>query len=338
MSAQKNGHVPIEWIRIKIPNDEMSKLNRRSDVRGFIQATGHLLVVACTGTVAFYSASHWAWWVTVALTFLHGTFWAFLLNGFHELCHGTVFKTKWLNSVFLQVYSFLGQFNYVHFQESHRRHHKYTLHPPGDLEVTLPIRTTLSGFLRTNIIDYRAIVNRPRWLFRHACGKLKGEWNERILPTAGKTRRPEFIRWARIIVVGHLIIVAVSITFKLWMIPVLVTFAPLYGTWLRFLCNETQHVGLQDNVPDFRLSCRTFKLNPFVRFLYWQMNYHIEHHMYAAVPCYNLGKLHRLIEDQLPQSPNGIVAVWREIIGILKRQGRDPSYQYVPDLPPPRAV
>ena len=29
-----------------------------------------------------------------------------------------------------------------------------------------------------------------------------------------------------------------------------------------------------------------------MRFWYWHMNFHIEHHMYAAVPCYNLEKLH----------------------------------------------
>lgn len=43
-----------------------------------------------------------------------------------------------------------------------------------------------------------------------------------------------------------------------------------------------QHAGLSDNVPDFRLCCRTMILNPFFRFLYWHMNYHTEHHMYAA--------------------------------------------------------
>ena len=61
-------------------------------------------------------------------------------------------------------------------------------------------------------------------------------------------------------------------------------------------------------VPDFRLSTRTFYINdpkrsalnplswPFrlVRFWYWHMNFHIEHHMYAAVPCYNLEKLHNV--------------------------------------------
>ena len=30
------------------------------------------------------------------------------------------------------------------------------------------------------------------------------------------------------------------------------------------------------------------------------MNWHIEHHMYAGVPCYNLGKLYEEIKDDMP--------------------------------------
>ena len=61
--------------------------------------------------------------------------------------------------------------------------------------------------------------------------------------------------------------------------PVLITLAPFYGGGLQWLCNNTQHIGLQDDVPDFRLCCRTVILNPVVSFLYWRMNYHTEHHM-----------------------------------------------------------
>jgi fatty acid desaturase len=63
------------------------------------------------------------------------------------------------------------------------------------------------------------------------------------------------------------------------------------------------------------------------------MNYHTEHHMYAAVPCYNLGKLHKLIKPDLPECPHGLVATWKQITSILERQKQDPAYQYVPKLP-----
>ena len=138
--------------------------------------------------------------------------------------------------------------------------------------------------------------------------------------------------------VRHLVIVVVSLYYGQWMIPVVITMARFYGDGLMMLCNTTQHIGLKDNVPDFRICSRTVHLNPFLRFLYWHMNYHIEHHMYATVPCYNLGRLHQLIEKDLPPTPRGLVEAWSQISVIMKRQEKDPGYQYVPPVPAPRTA
>jgi len=99
------------------------------------------------------------------------------------------------------------------------------------------------------------------------------------------------------------------------------------------MCNATQHIGLTDEYPDFRVCCRTFTLNPVLQFLYWHMNYHTEHHIYAGVPCYNLARLHRLIQSEMPESTHGLIATWKQISWILKRQEEDPTYQFVPKLP-----
>ena len=117
------------------------------------------------------------------------------------------------------------------------------------------------------------------------------------------------------------------------MLPVVVSLAPFYGGGLHYLCNNSQHAGLRDNVPDYRLCCRTIYLNPFFRFLYFHMNYHTEHHMYAAVPCYNLPRLHRLIRHEMPACPRGLIATWRGIAQTLKRQAADPTYQFTATLP-----
>jgi len=63
------------------------------------------------------------------------------------------------------------------------------------------------------------------------------------------------------------------------------------------------------------------------------MNYHTEHHMYAAVPCYKLGLLHRLIKHDMPYCPRGLRETWRHIVEILEQQQRAPDYQYVAELP-----
>jgi len=327
----------ISWYRTKLKPDVMKALHQRSDFKAFVQTVGYLAVLATTVTAALYSGSHWPWWVTVMLVFLNGMGFAFLINGVHELGHGTVFKTKALNEFFVRVLSFLGWINFHMFQESHMRHHRYTLHPPDDLEVVLPIRMLVKNFLERGFIN-------PSWFWvtmkttvRVAFGRFEGEWEHALYDNKPEAQRAA-INWSRLLLVGHGLIVAVSLWFHWWLVPVVITLAPFYGQWLFLLCNNTQHIGLQDNVNDFRLCCRTFTLNPVVRFVYWQMNYHIEHHMYAAVPCYNLGKLHQAIKHDLAPCSHGLVGVWKEIAAIQKKQGEDPTYQHVPPLPNPMAA
>jgi fatty acid desaturase len=323
----------IAWYRSPVDREVMAALNQRSDLRGLLQTLGHLGLLLLTGAAAWYAAGRLPVAVVLLILFLHGTLWAFLLNAFHELCHKTVFRTRILNTLFLQIVSFLSWYNPVMFWASHQEHHKYTLHPPDDLEVVLPMKLTLAGFLKSAVVNPWDFFGRLKAYVRLSTGRLEGEWENALFPESAVALRRSLFRWARIQLVGQVLIVVVSLALGLWMVPILVTLAPFYGGALQYLCNNTQHAGLMDNVPDFRLCCRTIILNPVVRFLYWHMNYHTEHHMYAAVPCYNLEKLHAKIEPDLPHCPVGLVATWKELIPILQQQRVDPEYQFVAELP-----
>lgn len=329
----------INWYRTPIDRDTLAALNQRSDLLGALQTLGHLGLLVLSGAAAFYAAANWPVWALLAILFVHGTMYAFLLNGFHELCHSSVFKTKALNTLFLNIFSFLGGFNPVMFWASHQEHHKYTLHQPDDLEVVLPVKITMENFWKSSFINPWGLIDRTKGLIRLSRGILMGQWENHLFPANDPAKRQRLFNWARLLLFGHLAIVLVCIPLGLtvlpglWLVPVLTTFAPFYGGLALFLCNNTQHVGLQDDAPDFRLCTRTIYLNPILRFLYWHMNFHIEHHMYAAVPCYNLGKLHAAIKHDLPHIPNGLAEAWGVIIPILKKQQVDPTYEFVPELP-----
>jgi fatty acid desaturase len=334
MSAIQEGQ-RIDWYRSPIDRKTLSLLNQRSDWQGFAQTIGHLGLLMGTGASAWLASKYLPLWALLVILFIHGTFFAFLLNAFHEFCHKTVFKTKALNIVFLYIVSFLSWNNPVFFWASHQEHHKYTLHPPRDLEVVLPIKMTLTMFLKSAVINPWDFIARLKSFFRLSFGKLEGEWENALFPETEQELRRSLFNWARFHLIGHALIVIVSLYFGAWIVLVVLTLAPFYGGALQFLCNNTQHIGLQDNVSDFRLCTRTIYLNPFIGFLYWYMHYHTEHHMYAAVPCYNLAKLHEQIKADLPPISSGLVETWKEIIAILAKQKLDPSYQYVAQLPQP---
>ena len=44
------------------------------------------------------------------------------------------------------------------------------------------------------------------------------------------------------------------------------------------------------------------------------MEYHLEHHMYPMVPSYNLKKLRREIDDQLPKPFNSLFDFYKQVL------------------------
>ena len=87
-------------------------------------------------------------------------------------------------------------------------------------------------------------------------------------------------------------------------------------------------MGLKEDINDHRHSTRSVRLNPIFSFIYWKMEYHIEHHMFPMVPSYNLPKLHEFIKDQLPK-PQTLIEAYKEIIPAVIKKSKDPSY-YIP--------
>jgi MocE subfamily Rieske [2Fe-2S] domain protein len=101
--------------------------------------------------------------------------------------------------------------------------------------------------------------------------------------------------------------------------------------------NTPQHAGLAENVLDHRLNCRTVYMNPISRFIYWDMNYHVEHHMFPLVPYHELARLHQVIKSDCPTPYPSILSAWREILPTVLRQRKDPAYHVKRKLPEPKA-
>ncbi|HND62874.1 MAG TPA: fatty acid desaturase [Opitutaceae bacterium] len=319
----------VDWYRTPLPSAVFKQLHERSDLRALWQAGGFLALAL--GASGF---TYWAWhgrhWLLTALgLYAYGIIAHFYVNGMHELSHGTVFRTKWLGQAFLRVISFLGWLHPEAFNASHQRHHRFTLHPPDDLEVTLPATFTVRHFFVHLVFNPGFCWFMIRRTWRLATGHVDSMWDQVCLPDSQPDLRAAVVRWARLVLAGHVLVAVVSFATGQWIIPLLISTGPFIGGGLWFLCNNSQHTGRRDNVPDFRLCCRTIEPNALVRFLYWQMNYHTEHHMYAAVPCYHLARLHREIRHELPPVV-GLIGAWREIAAVQRRQRADPTY--VPEV------
>ena len=164
-------------------------------------------------------------------------------------------------------------------------------------------------------------------------GRMDGDWYEFVMPESNDKIRREHRNWARFCLIGHALLAAIFIATGHWFLIFIFNIGTMYCGWLSFLCGVPQHFGMCPDVPDHRLSCRTFTCSFVPAFLYWNMQYHVEHHMFPAVPFYNLPRLRKAIEYDLPPAPHGLWATWKEIMRIHREQRTDPNYMAVPVLP-----
>jgi len=335
----------IQWYRCPIARSSLHDLMRASDVQGWMQALGHLALVGCTGALTYYFFDREMWIGFALALFVHGTFASFLVYANHELGHGTVFKTKWQNALFLRIYSVLSWHNFHEYARSHTFHHIYALHRRADREVALPLHPSLAPLYLLQLytlsvfggLESRGVLNMIGGTFKTAFGSYAvfntAGWLEALYADKPEARK-RAVNWARIVVLFHLGLAAVSFALGLWLIPVLVSLAPAIANWLAYFVASPMHCGLRDDSPDFRLCVRTITLDPLSEFLYWHMNWHLEHHMFAAVPCYNLRKLHQTVALDMPK-PRTLAGAWREMRKTWRRQQEDPNYQFDTPLPPP---
>ena len=334
----------INWYRCRVDKPLMSELMRTSDFHGFCHVICQWGLFALTGTLAYLAyrnihATNWPWAVPLLLValFIHGTGGPFMgYIAVHELGHKTPFRTKAWNEFFLKLYSFVSWSDYVWFRPSHVRHHQTTVHQDYDGEVVLPQKLTLKDWqFWLGLVAWNPVAT---WKLLKAfgersVGRIEGDWYQYILPETNTELRRRHRNWARFVLIGHALLAAVFILTGHWFLIVVFTFGTQYCGWLGLLCGMPQHYGLSPNVPDFRLCCRTYTCSWLPAFYYWNMQYHIEHHMFPAVPFYNLPKLRAAIARDLPPAPHGLWATWQEMLAIHRKTLTDPNYVFVPELP-----
>ena len=348
--SEATGDMKVRWYRTKLPPDRFQELSRRSDAKGWVQAGGHLLLFCLTGSLVYISWAEGQWLLFLAALFAHGTVASFFRGtSVHELGHGTVFRTKWLNDVFLYAFSLVGWWNPFDYAASHTYHHRFTLHPEGDREVLLPIhpnvgRTFLLQMFTLNLLTMpgrtfgKGGILATIWVtLLDAAGKVgssdvpANEWLEALHEDQPAQHRRS-IWWSRFQIAFHAGVLAAAFATGLWVLPLILTLPSYIANWLSYFCGLTQHCGLMSNTTDFRKSTRSIRLPRLVAFLYWHMNWHTEHHMYAGIPCYNLPALAAEIADDMPE-PRTLIGAWREMLDIWERQKADPDYVFDTPLP-----
>ena len=304
----------------------MKALTQRSDARAIRDTLLWYLLIIAAGILAWLSLG--TVWVVPAFALYGALYCGPADSRWHECGHGSAFKTRWLNDALYQVACFQVMRRPTVWRWSHARHHTDTLITGRDPEITAQVPPPVTTLL-LNLVGVRHCISELRKMVLNALGRLDQD-ESTFVP---QSEWPRIMREARLwMVVYTALLLVCLLTHSL--LPLLFVGLPsFYGAWLYLFFGLTQHAGMPENVLDHRLNCRTVMMNPVFRFLYWNMNYHVDHHMFPMVPYHALPALHEAIKQDCPTAYASTWAAYKEILPVLFQQLRDPTYHVQRVLP-----
>lgn len=327
--AIEKGLAEADWYQCPVPRETLRRLLERRNgpaIRDTI-----IWFALILGLGAATCALWGSWWAALPYAAYAMLYASTSDSRWHEAGHGTAFRTDWMNNALYEVASFMVMRESTIWRWSHTRHHSDTIIVGRDPEIAVPRPPNLAAVAMSffNIGVYRIYF---RKICVHALGRMLPE-EKTYVP---EIEYPKVYRNARVYVLIYLGVIGLSVFTRSLLPLFLVGFTNLFGTWLMVVYGLTQHAGLAENVLDHRLNCRTVYMGPIHRYLYWNMNYHVEHHMFPLVPYHALPRLHALVKDDCPRPYPGLINAWREIVPSLIRQARDPAYHVKRALPAPK--
>jgi fatty acid desaturase len=287
-----------------ISKDKLRPFLKRNNISGIIHLCIHLGLILLSGILIHFSTNIF---LKILVMTTHGSFIAFLYAGLHECIHKSAFKNKRLNEIVGYFIGFVLLRSFLNGRYRHMAHHTFTQHPEKDPDkVDFP-----SGY-----IDYlKHVTSFTLWiriienLFRHSLGKTS-ESEKNYIP---ESEIKSLIFESRMMSIGYILIIFLSIYFSstffliYWFIP------RILGEPFLRLVRMVEHTG-KDETADMIHNTRTSFPSAFLKFLYWNMPYHIEHHLYASVPFHKLPKFHNLIKPHTDEVESSILSVHIEIL------------------------
>jgi fatty acid desaturase len=290
----------VDYVHRKdlIAPEKLRELMQKSDAKAWRQLLSHFGAIGLSGYLLYLSYGT-LWMIPVFI--LHGMLLNFLYAAQHELMHLTVFRARRLNNLVSRITGFIVMFPRDYDRFMHFTHHRYTNLPGKDPEL-IGYNEQNDNYSLGSIVWRLSCI--PYWmrrigrLFRVAAGKLTIEG---YMTSAEQTA---IIREARWHLAGYAAIAAISVWQQSWF-AVIYWLAPLMLTkCLHEVQNIVEHNGLP-KVDNVLANTRTIHTNRFMHWLAWNMQYHCDHHLFAAVPFYNLPALHAELKDNIQNvAPN----------------------------------
>lgn len=289
-----------------VPADRREAMVARSNRAGLWHLAGHLGLIL--GTALLIGVGVPGWWALIAV---QGVLIVFLFTLEHEATHRTPFASERVNDAAGRVAGFLLLLPFEWFRYFHLAHHRWTNIAGKDPELE-------GGKPETRAAWVWHVSGIPYWIagVRLVARLVRGRADDDFIPPAARSR----VVWeARGMAAGYLVVAATPALWPLlwwvWVLPVLMG-QPFLRLYLL-----AEH-GDCPKVANMFQNTRTTFTNRAVRFLAWNMPYHVEHHVWPQVPFHRLPEVHRMMRGELQVTADGYAAFTKDYLARRPRWTR----------------
>jgi len=297
---------------VKLDKKTLKSIAARSDRPGLIYLTLWLGSLCMTGALVYLTlGTFWMW----SAMFVHGIFLCVPTYSMsHETAHGTAFRTRWLNETVLWMSSLIYMEEPLHRRYTHTSHHTFTWWAEKDAQFPFDTPMGLKGWI-TEITGF-GILRFHGHVFWQLATK---QYTDMLRSCTPEPEFPRMTRNARIMLAIYAAIAAAPFLGIWW--PVwLIVLPRILGAPVMLLFTLIQHVELQENSPSILESTRSFRTNFLAKFLYMNMNNHVEHHLYPNVPFHALPDLAEAVKEQVPEPDPGFFRSNWEVLVVTTRR------------------
>lgn len=213
---------------------------------------------------------------------------AFLLAGFlgasHDCAHRVHYTHPLANRIAGMLWATVCSVNFTLYKHFHLDHHQFVgtdddTEPAGEFD-------SLGSYLSS-----LPTIHFFYTFWKMSIGALRGRFPHFI---RNADQRRDVLLDVVALLVWLLGVIALT---ALWPKQMLVAYLmPLLLFFpMVFIFSLPEHYGC-DHSTDWRLNTRSLSSNPIVSYLYWNGNYHADHHVFPRIPSRYLPEAHRLLE------------------------------------------
>ncbi|MCP3386676.1 fatty acid desaturase [Bradyrhizobium sp. CCGUVB4N] len=290
----------------------LRELSVRSNLRGAAQSLGHYGTIVLVGALIWMVSSRYGVLWALPLVVAQGYLVAFLFMAVHETAHKTAFRGRGLNLAVGYLSAFIIGLPYEYYCLFHWDHHRYTQDPDKDPELIVGVKPASDTQLAIAYSGLLQVAGRLRLMLGHAItGKV-------VVPWIPENKRATIVTEARAYVASYALLLALSLWFSsalllwVWIVPLII------GQFFLRPYLYAEHTGCERTRSAFE-NTRTTYTGAVVKWIAWNMPYHVEHHAYPSIPFHALPRLNGIVDGEIVYRGRGYIRTTRETWAWFRR-------------------